>query len=243
MKLKHNSLAFVLDKRWLLPIVLLTLGMFGGIKLHSHLRLKQVIERQTETTIRVQHTNELLISEKTHLEDILDGIRNREGIPGLSDATAFSAKASQVFQHLHERTELLASKEQLLWQKEMQLDEARALVTARSGVETEMAQFINVMAEKLISMNMTIPNGLSRKPFVSNRVARLIADRDRTPTPQFNFMIQRTEVYPSKLGELSTSREKELAVEGASILAEEWSLEEGLALLFQKRSKLSTQPS
>lgn len=224
--MKGRSLpSFILDKRLLFPLILLTFGIFGGIKLHAHLRLNHVVLRQTETTQRVQDTNELLRSEKKELEQMLDGISNREGIPGLSDATLFSDKASQVYEHLHERTELLKSKEELLWEKEMQIEEAKELMSARSGIETEMAQYINVMAHQMLSLNMSVPVGLGRKSYITNRVSKLMNNPNNSP-PQFNFMLHQSKPEPR----MTSSREKELAEQGASFQQGDKALE-GIALL------------
>mmetsp|Transcript_32047 Transcript_32047/g.37662 ORF Transcript_32047/g.37662 Transcript_32047/m.37662 type:complete len:235 (-) Transcript_32047:27-731(-) len=232
--MKKASLSVVLDKKYIIPLILLSLGIIGGIRLHAHLRLQHVVFRQNETSKKVQNMNEILKSEKNDLENMLDSIRNSERIPNLNDATAFSDKASQIFEHLYERTDLLTSKEELLWQKELEIEEAQVLVSARSGIETEMAKYINELILKLIAKNMTIPKGLSRRPYISNSVSKLLSTTNRNnKTPEFNFMLQGTPLnkVPS-FQDLSPSKEDELAAAGASFL-EGSKAEEGIALLSQ----------
>lgn len=228
-------MSFVLDKRLILPLVLLILGVFGGIKLHAHLRLNHMVLRQTETRQRVQDTNELLKSEKKELEQMLDGINNKGDIPGLNEATLFSDKASQIYEHLHERTELLTAKEELLWEKELQIEEVKVLMSARSGIETEMAQYINMMAHQMLSLNMSLPADLSRKPYVS--VSNIL--RDNEPSPQFNFMMNYARRRKDAMSSMTSSRENELAAEGASFLHGD-KAEEGIALLFHHDPPLPT---
>lgn len=89
----ERTLPCFLDKRLVLPLVLVVLGIAGGIKLHGHLQLKETVkrhelrsaqvgDRSTNThpslhrdTSQVKENNAVLTSEK--VEQIFEKIRPR----------------------------------------------------------------------------------------------------------------------------------------------------------------------
>jgi hypothetical protein len=222
-----------LEKRLLLPLVLLALAFAGGIKLHGHLHLKRQRDWHAERNSRVQDMNQRLQDEKSELQEMMARIRVEQGMSGLSAATAFTDQANAVYNQLHDRGELLASKEVLLWEKELELEETRKLVTARAMLETEMAQYINILAHDLVTLGHPVPSGLARRPYVSLDVARRIAGTaagSDLHSPQFSFLL-RPEAKPRSAP--TSEDEENLAAEGALMLQGAVA-EEGLALLSKR---------
>jgi len=224
-----------LDKRLILPLVLVVLAFAGGIKLHGHLHFKRQRERHSERNSRVQEMNGRLHAEKMELQEMMARIRAEQGTSGLSAATAFTDHAHAVYNQLHDRGELLASKEKLLWEKELELQETRRLVSARAMLETEMAQYINIMAEDLVFLNLPVPSGLARRPYVSLGVSRRITSGGSGKIEgdhQFSFLL-RAEKKPDS-APTSQLQEELLAAEGTLFLHGAGA-EEGLALLSKRQ--------
>ena len=190
----------LLDKRLVLPIFLVMLGIAGGIRLQGHLRLRHSRQRHSDRNDRVRLMNNQLVADNSELKKMMLGLQTTiprsdgNGVSsssqlGLSEAVSFSAAATLVYNQLHDRGELLSTKEELLWQKELELEETRKMVTERRILETEMAQFVNTLAMAALDINVTLPPGLARRPYV----AQAVAQREKggeTQEAEFGFLLR-----------------------------------------------------
>jgi len=178
--------------------------------------------------------NQRLEEDATELKSMMKIMGEAQGMAGLSEASAFTDLATAVYNQLHDRGELLSSKESLLWEKEHELEAMRVMVNARAKIETEMAQFINIMAADLSRLNLTVPSGLASRPYISLDVARLVAGDDGErkgghPTKfSFELKAEAKTTEPASLLE-----EALLAAEGLTMDAVE-----GLALLSRRAAAI-----
>lgn len=244
-------MSVLLDKRHLAPIIIVVLSIFVGIKMHGHLRIREAAKRHGERNARVREMNSRLVAEKEQIKDLMGRIQNSKTVksPQLAEATEFKNAAEAIYTSLQERGDLLASKEELLWTKEMEIIETRRLMSARQQIETEMAQFVNALASSLVDHNLTIPSGLASKPYVAASIVRRIlgdshsrfADwstgqfasmNGTSGDPQFSFLLKGKGV-PSVAAEMTRSEEA-LVEQGLKKMMETANLEEGMALLSQR---------
>jgi hypothetical protein len=243
---REGSVFVLLDKRHLFPLLIVALSIFGGIKLHAQLLIRESVKRHRERNAKVKIMNTRLIAEKDELKQLMKHIEQNKKSDSnqLSEATEFKDAATAVFNSLQERGDLLASKEELLWAKELEIVETRRRMSARQEIETEMAQFINSMASTLIEHNCSIPSGLARKPYVAASVSRKILgvsgimkphkdkDNQMTHIPKFGFLQSEQSNHVPTAIAVMTRTEEELAERGLlKILENASAVREGFELM------------
>jgi hypothetical protein len=239
--MRAGAPSVLLDKRLVLPLLLLVASISGGIKLHGTLRLRHQASRHAERNAKLGSLNLQLVAEKEGLQAMLGRIYARQSqaaVAGVGAAAEFTDAANAIYHQLHDRGELLAGKEALLWQKELELEEHKRLVSARAQVETELARFVNLLALQCVNLRLQVPDGLAKRPYVTINVARRIASQaglrgNATFTSPhggstFSFLLKKSpSAEPRTQGE-----EEQLAAEGAAMLQRD--VEDGLALLSRR---------
>jgi len=238
--MRASAPSVVLDKRLVLPLLLLVLSIAGGIKLHGAIRLRHQASRHHERNVKLGGMNQQLVAEKDSLQEMLRAIYARQSkgaVAGVAAATEFTEAANLIYHQLHDRGELLADKESLLWQKELELEETKRLVTARAHVETELAQYVNLLALQCLKHGLAVPAGLAKRPYVTVQVARQILFNETSGNASSNSMHgNSTFSFLLKKGPNTEARtqaeEERLAAEGASMIEKD--VEDGLALLSKR---------
>lgn len=166
---------FIIPKRIVFTGFLIGLGTFLGMYLSEHLHAKRTEMFLKKKNDSVKESNEKLVQEKGAYQTIFDELkdhladwekgRDMSLTEQAKHVTSFHDQAQQLMQGLQDMQDLLEEKEFQLWEKEGLLEYQEERLMDSEDLELEMASFINQLAEKLLSLNKTLPEGLDRRPY------------------------------------------------------------------------------
>ena len=166
---------FIIPKKIVFTAFMVGLGAFFGMYLSEHLHAKRTETFLKKKNDSVKDANTKLVKEKSAYQSIFDELkdhladwekgRDMSLVEQAEHVTSFHEQARELLNGLKSMQDLLEEKEFQLWEKEGLLEYQEERLMDSEDLELEMASFINQLADKLLALNKTLPEGLERRPY------------------------------------------------------------------------------
>ena len=170
-----GSQHFIIPKKIVMTTFMVGMGAFVGTYISEHMHYRQNEQFIRSKNLGVQESNSKLLREKIAYESIFDELkdhladwekgRDMSLVEQAEHVTNFHEQAQELLKGLKSMQDLLEEKEFQLWEKEGLLEYQEERLMDSEDLELEMASFINQLADKLLALNKTLPEGLERRPY------------------------------------------------------------------------------
>mmetsp|Transcript_9076 Transcript_9076/g.27330 ORF Transcript_9076/g.27330 Transcript_9076/m.27330 type:complete len:243 (-) Transcript_9076:1136-1864(-) len=180
-----GSSHLIIPKRILAVVSLSLLGGMTGVILSNHLYARQIETFLHEKTKMVSKANRQLEGEQEDYRALFnkltwqldeDGGKGEGKDLSKEEIGGFHQLAQRLLEGLQAMQDLLEEKEFQLWEKEGLLEYQEERLLDSEDQEVQMALYINMLAQQMLALNLTLPEGLEEQPYYGQERARSTDD-------------------------------------------------------------------
>lgn len=165
----------IISRRSIFVACVVALGVLTGTVLAERLRLRHNSTKLKSSKGAMKTTNSRLKAEKDEYKNLFKQMSGylEEWKAGrdLSDEQqhtqmkSFQESSKALMQGLSDVRSVLEEKEFQLWEKEGLLEYQEERILDSEDQEVQMALYINLLAQQLLALNLTLPEGLEEQPY------------------------------------------------------------------------------
>ena len=176
----------IINKKTLFQVALLALAAFVGTIVAENLRLHHNSTRLKDSRGAMKGTNMRLKAEKDDYKNLFKQMSSQlddwkaahdltlEGQK--ARITTFKESSEALMVGLDDVRTVLEEKEFQLWEKEGLLEYQEERLLDSEDQEVQMALYINMLAQQMLALNLTLPEGLEEQPYYGQERARSTDD-------------------------------------------------------------------
>ena len=169
-----GSSHLIIPKKILAVSLLALLGGFTGVLVSNHVYSRRVETFLHQKTKSVAKSNKQLEGEQEDYRALFNKLTwqldQDEGKGTDRDLSkdqvgSFHQLATRLLEGLQSMQDLLEEKEFQLWEKEGLLEYQEERLLYSEDQEVQMALYINMLAQSMLALNLTLPEGLEEQPY------------------------------------------------------------------------------
>lgn len=171
----------VISRRSILLIFVVSVGGLGGALLAERIRLQHNSSKLKHGKVVMKDTNKRLRAEKDEYQGLSKKLTNHlEQLKAGHDYSAeehktqmesFKDSSEALMAGLEDVLGVLEEKEFRLWEKEGLLDYQEERLLDSEDQEVQMALYINLLAQQMLALNLSLPEGLEEQPYYGQQRA------------------------------------------------------------------------
>lgn len=171
----------IISRRSILLIFVVSIGGLGGALLAERIRLHHNSSRLKQGKVDMKDTNKRLREEKDEYSNLfkqlthhLEQLKAGHDYPAEENKTqveSFKYSSNALMAGLEDVRSVLEEKEFRLWEKEGLLDYQEERILDSEDQEVQMALYINLLAQQMLALNLSLPEGLEEQPYYGQQRA------------------------------------------------------------------------
>lgn len=170
---KKASEHVVISRRSVFAAFVIAVGVFSGSLLAERLRLGHNSRKLKNTKVEMKGTNLKLKAEKDDYNNLFkqmsDNLKQWKSTSRAEEQKtrleSFKESSEALMDELEDVRSVLEEKEFQLWEKEGLLEYQEERLLDSEEQEFQMVLYINLLAQQMLALNLTLPQGLEEQPY------------------------------------------------------------------------------